>query len=283
MRKLLPILLLYFVLSSIYGQEESIVRDQFNYKVTYELTYQSDSTDIESIKSEDMFLYVGDKTSRFSSAGKAVGDSVQANFDYANFDQAAFTRMRSQIPRTAFEYYIYKGIPAEGMSYSREIIQDNYYYTEEKNLFDWIVLEETDTIAGYRVQKARTSFAGRDYIAWFAQGLPFPEGPYKFNGLPGLIVQIGDDKNHYFFKLTQLQKLRDPIPFSFKKEEYIKTSEEKLFKLEEEYKKDPVGFAERSVPGVKIQYESEERRIKIERERKEKLKRQNNPIELKEH
>ena len=280
MQKLLPAILLSFVLTSLYGQKDGPIRDQFNHKITYNLTYQPDSTDAESKKKERMLLYIGDETSLFSSAGKAIGDSLKSAFDYSNFDQAAFVRMRSQIPRTEFDFSIYKGVPAEKITYTREIVTDKYRYTADKNLFDWKVLDERDTIAGFRVQKATTSFAGRDYTAWFTNEIPFPEGPYKFNGLPGLIVKIGDEKGHYLFELTQIQKLENPIPFIFQKEEFIETSPEKLFRLEEDYKRDPVGFAERSVPGAKIEYEPGTDRKKMERERKERLKKQNNPIEL---
>ncbi len=274
MQKLLTVLILSFVLTGLYGQKK------YNYKITYDLTYQPDSTDASSKKKEKMFLYIGDETSRFSSAGKAIGDSLQSTFDYSNFDQAAFTRMRSQMPEKKFEYYIYKGVPADKITYTREIVTDKYRYTADKNRFDWTVHDERDTIAGFQVQKATTSFAGRNYTAWFTDEIPFPEGPYKFNGLPGLIVKIGDDKEHYVFELRQIRELRIPVPFTFQENEFIETSQEKLLKLEEEYKSDPVGFVERSVPGAKIEYGPGTDRKKIERERKERLKKQNNPLEL---
>lgn len=279
MKKFLP-LTLFFVLINIYGQKDGLVTDKFNYKIIYDLTYQPDSTNVESKKNEDMYLYLGDEVSRFSSARKVEGDSLKKAFYQRDFNQADFINMRKQISKTAFEYYIYKGIPTEKMTYTREILMDKYRYTEDKELFNWTILEETDSIAGFRVQKATTSFAGRNYTAWFSEEIPFPEGPYKFHGLPGLIMKIGDDKGHYLFELTQIKKLGKSISFTFDEEEYLDTERKKLLKLELEYKKDPVSFAERSVPGVKIEYESEKDKNRIERERKEKLKRQNNPIEL---
>lgn len=273
------ILVSFFFQQQVFAQEPII--DEFKYKATYQLIYQPDSTDTESKKNEEMYLYIGNKTSRFSSAGKAIGDSILGTMDRSDFNPANFMKMRSQIPRTEFDYYIYKGIPAGKMTYAREIVTDKYRYSDDKSLFDWKIHEETDTIAGYRVQKATTSFAGRDYTAWFTQEIPFAEGPYKFNGLPGLIIKIKDDKDHYVFELTQIQKLGNSIPLTFQEEEFIETTQKKLSELEEEYKKDPVGFATRSVPGVKIQYGSDTDPKKIERERKERLKKQNNPLELK--
>ncbi len=281
MQKLLPVLLLSFVLTSVSGQNNGLVKDQFNYKIIYKLTYQPDSTDIESRKSEDMYLYIGNETSRFSSAGKAIGDSLKSNLDKSDFNPATLMLMRKQIPKTEFQYEIYKGVPAEKISHIKKIGSDKYSYTDNKNQFDWKVLEKADTIAGYRVQIATTSFAGRDYTAWFTQEIPLAEGPYKFNGLPGLIVKIQDHKGHYVFELTHIKKLENPVSLTFMQEEFVETTQEKLLKLEEEYKKDPIGYLQRSIPGLKIQYGENADQKKIERERKEKLKKENNPIELK--
>lgn len=256
-----------------------LVKDQFNYKITYKLTYQPDSTDVESRKSEDMYLYIGNETSRFSSAGLAIGDSLKSNLNKSKFNPATLMLMRKQIPKTEFKYEIYKGVPAEKITYVKEIGNDKYYYTDNKDQFDWKVLEETDTIAGYRVQIGTASFAGRDYIAWFTQEIPLAEGPYKFNGLPGLIVKIEDYKGHYVFELTNLKKIENPVPLTFRQEEFVETTQEKLLKLEEEYKKDPIGYLQRSIPGLKIQYGKDTDQKKIERERREKLKKQNNPLE----
>ena len=52
------------------------------------------------------------------------------------------------------------------------------------------------------MQKAATSFAGRDWVEWLAPEIPISDGPYKFNGLPGLIVLLHDTRNHYRFALT---------------------------------------------------------------------------------
>jgi GLPGLI family protein len=63
-------------------------------------------------------------------------------------------------------------------------------------------------IGDYQTQKAETKFGGRTWYAWFTQQVPLQDGPYKFSGLPGLIVKVQDAKGDYSFDLMQTKKLR---------------------------------------------------------------------------
>src|SRR5699024_1367735 len=69
--------------------------------------------------------------------------------------------------------------------------------------------EDSKEVMAYTVQKATTSFAGRDYEAWFTMEIPIPDVPYVFYGLPGLIVELYDTENHYHFTLQSLSKLEE--------------------------------------------------------------------------
>lgn len=264
-------------LSYFYGYNQSSNSDQFKYKVAYELIYQPDSTDTELKKREMMYLYIGNKISRFSSAGKAMVDDLnQSQKDHANY-----IRMRRQIPKSDFNYYVYKGIPSGKITYTTEIINDKYRYIENRNLFNWKIEQETDTISGFPVQKATTSYAGRFYTAWFTEKIPYPDGPYKFNGLPGLILQIEDAKEHYVFKMKEIQKLEDPIPLAFQEDEFIQTTSKELSDLQEEFKRDPAGFAARALPGFNADYLTKSQKNRAKKQRLERLKKDNNPLELK--
>ena len=276
MRNIYFLIIFCFVQQQIIAQKT--VEGEFKYKATYELTYQPDSTDVESSRSEAMVLYLGDKVSRFSSLGKAVGDSLLQNRDKSRKSMAGFARIRSQIPKTKFDYVIFKGIPEEKISYTREVVKDNFQYVQDLDLLDWEIHPESKDIAGYRAQKATTSFAGRNYVAWFTSEIPLPDGPYKFNGLPGLILEISDLKEHYQFKLTDFRILKDPVKFKFVAKDYIRTTEEKLLNIIDEYNQDP--FAAMGRHGITFGFEPGQKE-RMMRERREQLKSDNNPIELK--
>ncbi len=69
---------------------------------------------------------------------------------------------------------------------------------------EWNILNEFDTIRGLRCNKALTSYGGRKYIAWFTESIPISDGPYIFNGLPGLIVKVVDLDNWYTFEVVSV-------------------------------------------------------------------------------
>lgn len=83
-----------------------------------------------------------------------------------------------------------------------------YYSIKSTDDFKWKIHPKTTKIGNFMVQRATTSFGGRDWEAWFAKDIPFSEGPYKFRGLPGLILQIKDSKNHYIFNFVESKNLK---------------------------------------------------------------------------
>src|SRR5690606_16702625 len=74
--------------------------------------------------------------------------------------------------------------------YLKDMISLRFFTLKEKlDIFDWEVKEETKEILGFLCQLATGHFRGRDYEAWFALELP-QGGPWKYDGLPGLILEI---------------------------------------------------------------------------------------------
>lgn len=91
-------------------------------------------------------------------------------------------------------------------------INNNFFIIEE-NLIpqDWVIYDETMTIEGYKCQKAECNWRGRDWIAWFTQEIQINEGPWKFYGLPGLIIKLHDTKHHYDFCLAGIKNIEEKI------------------------------------------------------------------------
>lgn len=71
---------------------------------------------------------------------------------------------------------------------------------------NWIISDEVKKIDNYNVTKATCFFRGRKWEAWFCQDFPFPYGPWKFRGLPGLIIQVNDDNKRYNYNLVKIEQ-----------------------------------------------------------------------------
>lgn len=91
---------------------------------------------------------------------------------------------------------------------------DYYVYEEENSAQTWtMVPDSTKDILGYTCQKALCSYRGRDYEVWFSHELAVNAGPWKFSGLPGLIMEAQDTKGHYTFHMIGIEKKEEPIEY----------------------------------------------------------------------
>ena len=103
--------------------------------------------------------------------------------------------------------------------------------------------EETDSIIGYDCRKATVEFAGRSYIAWFTPEIPLPFGPYKFGGLPGLILKLEDAERQYIWVAVGFERDNAPImEYIYRDGNDKRCSAADVKKTLVRYFKSPVGF-----------------------------------------
>lgn len=78
----------------------------------------------------------------------------------------------------------------------------DYYVAEKAPKIEWIMEKETKKIGSFTAYKATGKFRGRIYTAWYILEIPLPYGPWKLQGLPGLIIEAHDEYNemHIYFK-----------------------------------------------------------------------------------
>lgn len=71
--------------------------------------------------------------------------------------------------------------------------------------FDWQLTEDTKTIHDFKCTKATLNFRGRQFVAWFTSDIPVSFGPWKFHGLPGLILEVYDIDDLFSWSATLIQ------------------------------------------------------------------------------
>ncbi|RTZ45911.1 GLPGLI family protein [Chryseobacterium arthrosphaerae] len=106
---------------------------------------------------------------------------------------------RSIHPKNKFSFTIIQS--NENIQYFNLVGMSILTY-KEPIIKDWKLSSDTKIINTINCKKAEVTFKGRNWIAWYSPEIPLPYGPYKFSGLPGLIVKITDDKEEYDFELV---------------------------------------------------------------------------------
>lgn len=86
--------------------------------------------------------------------------------------------------------YLYRNLNRGKISVYTSVFGSKYLVEEDVPTMNWEIEEDTvQTILGYECHKATTKFRGREWIVWYADAIPMSLGPWKLNGLPGLILQ----------------------------------------------------------------------------------------------
>ena len=120
------------------------------------------------------------------------------------------------------------------------IFLSKYHYTEPIPQLQWTMVRGDSTILGYPCHKATTHFRGRDYIAWYTEEIPFPYGPFKFGGLPGLITCIYDTQREHIYTLVGFEKApSEDYIYERARRHWFETTREVLAKQQKYFHEQP--------------------------------------------
>ena len=225
----------------------------------YELTYKpkKDSTKIEK---EGMILDITSKKSIYRDYMDVSQDSIMKVAIEKMQKSGVFQDPSKMRKEPKFSHRVWKEYPSMKAQYIDFILNGDrpmfMSYTEEPK-FNWKITHEKQKIGEYEAQKATTEFGGRQWTAWFTEAIPFPDGPYKFSGLPGLIVKIEDADKNYSWVLTANKKLKEFEEYSYSeklqaqfggKNDINVISRDKFESSFETYKKDPLASIRGQIP-----------------------------------
>ena len=171
-----------------------------NQKFTYKFISQSDSTQKKKPLEEQLALVVSKDGSVFYSEDKVKSDSIMKSKIELSRSSGNFNIDMRGMKMGRFGTIVNKEYPSY-KTMLKNRIGVNMYEFEEVRKPDWNIVSEKEKIGDWNVQKATTNYLGRDWEAWFTTDIPIQDGPYVFQGLPGLIVKIADKEQDYTFIL----------------------------------------------------------------------------------
>lgn len=259
----------------------------------YDYKFVTDSTNRDDVKSELMYLDISEKGSKFYSREVYVSDSI-ITATYKKEIKATGSMnviMKPMTRKGNVRYKIYKNYPNFD-TYSLSRTGMDQYKVWDKRPITWEILPDKQKIGNWETQKATAEFAGRKWIAWFAEEFPFQDGPYKFRGLPGLIVKLEDATKSHVFELKAVGKYKEEtqkVSEFVGNEREIEINQEQYKKVFLENRNDPAKSLKMAVAnGAVLQFRdsggneistSEMIRNSVQKA-KENNKRDNNLIEL---
>lgn len=225
-------------------------------KVTYDASLQLG----ESFRRDQQFILVGNSREYYFSGYHNYMDDTGRNEKTA----------KSGITLSIADYLEERIIRKDGITYVYGHYTDDRLKYEENVYCQWVLYGETKIINGMPCQMAATNKFGRRWIAYFSKEYPQSLGPYKFTGLPGLIMELYDTRNDYHFTAVKIEKDSDGYQVNLKG--YKKLSKKDFLKATYNLKFTLAGYPADM---------GEDFRKELQTVYDKKKKMYNNPLELK--
>lgn len=211
----------------------SEVLDTTRFVVSYRMLYQQ-RPESEHPKEDLLLLEVGSRVTKF--------------YSYKTWQTDSLVRVTppEQVMANLGSFHggvqdvLFRDQAAGRLTHIDQIGMDYLLYTEPLPAIDWELEEGERTILGYACHRARCAFRGRNYEAWYAPEIAVSAGPWKFGGLPGLILAIKDDAGGLDLEATGVEQRVEPIRMTDRN--YMKTNRKKYRELKQEIMTDPVGY-----------------------------------------
>lgn len=169
-----------------------ILMNAQTHRFIYELQYKPNSNDATYDK-EEMVLDVNPEEVKFYEYEFLVTDSL--NILHGS--------MSAQYTSQSEQTIIRKRNSNRNKNYFQIRMMPYYYVFETEDNIHWKIETETKKINNYNLQKATANFGGRNWTVWFTPDINITEGPYKFRGLPGLVLYAEDDKKDFIYSFSR--------------------------------------------------------------------------------
>ena len=256
-----------------------------NKRFIYEYKFIPDSTNVEDVKTEMMFLDTSKEGSKYYSYTVFNSDSLMKVDLEKQLAATGSINVRSDMQKGSVRYSVTKTYPDYKTNLHRRLSMDAYSISDDRKI-NWKISSEKEKIGEWNAQKAEADFAGRHWVAWFSTEIPIQDGPYKFHGLPGLIVKIEDKTGSHKMELRGIKNIQGDLNINVFEAKEIAINSKQFQKVIKEYENDPTkGIKQMQMGGATIVMTGKDGTTsKIAKEQEERLKNQikkdNNRIEL---
>lgn len=194
----------------------------------------------DNFTSDDMLLQIAPGgISKFSSFKNLTVDSIVMRCSQEQLYQAAND---GKLQNGEF-MTIYKNYPSGKLTHTEKICMDWFRYEEEMPMLDWVLTDSVTTVLGYECRSAKCTFRGREWTAFYTEDIPIMEGPWKLQGLPGLIMKASDENGHYSFECKGI-KSKANRPITIYKVPFNRVGRKEYYDTKHRYEINPYAYFE---------------------------------------
>ena len=196
------------------------VLDTTRVRIVYQLTYIIDVDKPQQKKTQELELLLGKRYELF-------------RFDKERFDKGFSVPNGSQLNIPGYglaaSVFLFDRYSGKRQTFIKGVASSTLSYTTEDTPLQWSLRPEKKKILGHTCQKATVQYLGRNYTAWFATSLPISSGPWKLRGLPGLILEVSDERGEYQFDAVLIEeKPKNSTLIHSINDRYIATTRQKV-------------------------------------------------------
>lgn len=232
-----------------WSRDRGEIRDTSLLSVRYRMVYKPDS-DSDRKVTNDMILQIGRVWNKYYSLVREDYDINGQRFRAMN-TQLGVPAMPAE--RSKQDTRGYKSINGEfWIDHATQTITARYHslrnydesieYKDPIPDFDWMLHDDTLTVCEkYGCMKATTRFRGREWSVWYTTEIPLNAGPWKFCGLPGLILRVEDESGDYRWDCVGLGSAPEELIY-YRTATVTQTTREKYRLHLKSYHENPLWF-----------------------------------------
>lgn len=197
MRKIL-IFVFFNFFSVLWSQSKNDISD---FKVKYYMIMASDSTLLKNQSESSLFsyslLFNSSKSIYYDETAKTFYDYLRNNKgNYAQLSIDSYPKSQSSVYKENDKILV-----------TLPIGNRNLYRYEEPELKWEIMKGKQKKVLSYVCNLAKTtSDTGKVYYAWYTPSIPISEGPFRFKGLNGLVLEVYNEEKTIKINAVEIKK-----------------------------------------------------------------------------
>ena len=205
----------------------SQVVDSSKYTVWYSVGYKEKTEGDPDFKDKEVLEIGNNYSFYYSYQRKLLNNYVDSMERLYPSPETRLLHYDDKTPWMGNSYMILKSQHNDSLVYMEKINQGQWFrYTENFPVDGWKLADGDTTILSLPCNKATLDLHGRHWTVWYTTEIPISDGPWKFKGIPGLIMKASESEGIFSFICIGINESHKPIVVE--KHKFVNTTPKKF-------------------------------------------------------